>query len=316
MPTISPARTSREMSRRTLARLTSRSRRTSAPSGSAGRSRDPGSAPNSSAASPNIMPTSWSRVVSGTSRVPTVRPSRKTVTVSASPASSSRWCVTQIRETPRSRSRRMCPNRWTFSSSSRPEVGSSRMSSRGSNESALTISTTRFFSAPNSPTGSARSPRVRPNSAASAATWSAIPRRSSRTFRPRTRELVSRPRKTLSRVVSAGTRESSWWIVVMPAARASLGRRMSRVRPDRVIDALSARGGAGQHVDQRRLAGAVAPEQRVDLGRSDPQAGSVQGGDPLVPFDDVPHVEQRLRGGHARTIRSPMSSIMSRSSGR
>ena len=65
--------------------------------------------------------------------------------------------------------------------------------------------------------------------------------------------------------VEAGTRSSSWKIVAMPAACASRGlAKRTGVAVDR-DGALVRRVHAREDVHQRRLAGAVLAEQRVDL---------------------------------------------------
>ena len=54
--------------------------------------------------------------------------------------------------------------------------------------------------------------------------------------------------------------------------------------------------GAGEHLDQGRLAGAVLPEQAVHLAGADLEVDAVEGADAGELLDDAGHLEQR--GAH------------------
>ncbi len=212
------------MSRSTPGRemFEARRRGTSWRSRATDRSSEPETVSSSAASPPNMCVTSvrWSRDASGA--VVTVLPSRITVATSARPNSSSRWWVTQISATPRSWRLRMWSKSNDFSCSSNPDVGSSRIRIFGLAASALTISTARFVSAPNSPTGRPSSAAEMPNSAARVATRRAIWRRLTRS-EPRPSRAVSFPRKMFSSTVRSATVDSSWWIVTIPSRCASFG---------------------------------------------------------------------------------------------
>ena len=75
----------------------------------------------------------------------------------------------------------------------------------------------------------------------------------------------SRPRNRLSAIDSAGESARFWYTVSMPALRASIGVRKATGLPSRRISPASGIDGAGQRLDQRRLAGAVVADDAEDL---------------------------------------------------
>ena len=62
--------------------------------------------------------------------------------------------------------------------------------------------------------------------------------------------------------------------------------------------------GPGEHLDQRRLAGAVLPQQAVHLARGDVEVDAVERADPREVLDDAPHLQQH--GGNVEVLTSDL----------
>ena len=151
-------------------------------------------------------------------RVATCRPSRSTVTVSASDAtSSSRWLMKTI-ATPRSLRRRTVTNRLSTSCGESAAVGSSMIRSRALEESALAISISWRSATPRPRTG-VSGPKSTPSSSRSRATPERIACQSTVWRRPR----GWRPAKTFSATVRSGKTVGSWYIATIPSRCASCG---------------------------------------------------------------------------------------------
>ena len=83
----------------------------------------------------------------------------------------------------------------------------------------------------------------------------------------------SLPRKMFSAIDRYGTSASSWWMITIPTC--SLSRMLPKCDGLAVVDDLAVvaagRVDPGQHLHQRRLAGAVLTADRVDLAAADVQ---------------------------------------------
>ena len=161
--------------------------------------------------------------------------------------------------TPLARRSSMSPKSRCTSCSESDEVGSSMITTRASNETARAISMSWTWETDRSPawaSGSSSMPMSRNSRRVSRRirSWSTNPKR------PRGK----RPSQMFSMTLRAGTGWSSCWIIEMPARIASDGRREA----DRLARQLDLAGvglhEAGQHVHERRLAGAVLAAQGVD----------------------------------------------------
>lgn len=153
---------------------------------------------------PTIISTSAPTSVRATSVVPTYCPSRSTVIRSHTSKISSRWCEMKIIATPRRLSSRITPNRCAASAGVSVAVGSSRISSRASSDSALPISTNCCCATDSSRTGADRSIAT-----SSRAKMSAAARRIRARSRSPSRPRHSRPRNRLSTAFSSGIRLNS-----------------------------------------------------------------------------------------------------------
>ena len=80
-----------------------------------------------------------------------------------------------------------------------------------------------------------------------------------------------------SSTVSASNSEKCWNTMPTPSLRAARGLAMRTGVPSQTISPESGRENAVDHLDQRRLAGAVLAEQSVNLARLDGQADIVVG---------------------------------------
>ena len=74
-----------------------------------------------------------------------------------------------------------------------------------------------------------------------------------------------------SAIDSSGTSASSWWMMMMPVFSLSAMVPNLRSLPSKMICAVigAVRIDAGQHLHQRRLAGAVLADHGVDLAGHD-----------------------------------------------
>ena len=286
-PTISPGETRRLKSCRRSSTLTPRiSRRpASSPSSSASATCSRSSASGFSAASASAcsggLP-SMAVTIAGTvssargSAAMVTSPSRRTVTSSHSAITSSRMWETKTTPTSRSRRTRRMSSSVSVLAAPSAEVGSSRIRIRGSVSSALPISTSWRWARLSSSTGVRRS-TSRPSSSitglASAAMRARLtngPRRGSRSVNRLAS--TSRSGKTLS---SCETTATPWRPASAVEAKSHLlaveahGARVGLQRP-------------GDDLDERRLAGAVLPQQGVHRAGADREVRAGQGHDPAV----------------------------------
>ena len=102
----------------------------------------------------------------------------------------------------------------------------------------------------------------------------------------------SRPRKRLAVTSRPGTRSSSWKIVATPAACAARGSAKRTGAVDQHLAGVRL-DHAREHVHQRRLAGAVLAEQRMDLAAVEIEVDAAQRLDAAETLDDPAHGEQR-----------------------
>ena len=200
------------------------------------------------------------------SSVSTVLPSRMTVTRSEIAVISLSLCEIMIEVMPRSWRRRSRPSRCSESLSFSAAVGSSRISSFTSLDSAFAISTSCCLPTPSWPTG-VTGFSSRPTEASSFAASAFARFQSMRPLRPRR----SLPRKMFSAMDRYGTSASSWWMITIPTC--SLSRMPPKEADCSVVEDLAVvaarRVDAREHLHQRRLAGAVLTADRVDLAPAD-----------------------------------------------
>ena len=204
--------------------------------------------------------------------VMTCRPSRNTVVVShRSKTSPRRWLTNRI-ATPRSRRPRTIVNSRSTSCADSDAVGSSRMRTFASTDSALAISIS-CWSAIDRPRTSARTSNLTSSSSNSA--WAArrVPPQSTVPSGP----AGACPMYTFSATLRSGNSRGSWWTTAIPRARAWAGPEMTvglAVDDDRprvgLVD-------AGEDLDQRALARAVLPDQRMDAARAQVERHAGQG---------------------------------------
>ena len=165
---------------------------------------------------------------------------------------------------PRARSRRGS----STSCGESAAVGSSMISSRALDESALAISSSCRSATPSPRTG-VSGPKSTPSS-------SRMPRRSERIARQSTvsqRPRGCRPAKTFSATVRSGKTVGSWYIATMPEpVRRPAGRRSAAARRRRGSRPSSGLDDAGEDLHERRLAGAVLADERVHRAGLDREA--------------------------------------------
>ncbi len=145
-----------------------------------------------------------------------MRPSRRMLIESAMAAISFSLCEMITQVMPPSRRPRSSSSRWAESSSFSAAVGSSRISSRTSLDSALAISTSCCLPTPMSATGVTGFSGSPTRSSSSRASW--LVRFQS--IRPRVAR--SLPRKMFSAIDSWGQSASSWWMMTIPRCSLSL----------------------------------------------------------------------------------------------
>ena len=232
-PTISPAPTSRSTPANIPGAVSPRTRSTGL-GWVVVDARSPSAFVSSSSARPTIM---WIRLVRLSSAVvlsPTLWPSRSTEMRSASSkTSSSRW-ETKIVETPSSRSVRTTLKSDSTSSSVSELVGSSRIRTRASIESARAISTICFRSGRSRRTGSDGS-RSSPSRSIAARARARVVFQSTSPARL----AIRCPRKMFSAIERSGARVVSCVTVAMPWRSASVGVRNDVGRPAKEIDPAS-----------------------------------------------------------------------------
>ena len=104
---------------------------------------------------------------------------------------------------------------------------------------------------------------------------------------------ISRPRNTLAAASRCGARARSWYTVSMPRRWASSGeRKLDRLAVEQdhaVVGRLDAR----QHLDERRLAGAVVADQRRHRAGLDDEVRALQGVDGAERLDEAATFEHR-----------------------
>ena len=87
--------------------------------------------------------------------------------------------------------------------------------------------------------------------------------------RPSSPRRTSRPRNMFSAIDRSGASMISWCTSTMPRRSASTGPFSSTGAPSSLIDAAARREMAAEDLHQRRLAGAVLADDRVDLAGAD-----------------------------------------------
>ena len=90
------------------------------------------------------------------------------------------------------------------------------------------------------------------------------------------RVFLGRPSMMFCSTVMPGTKASSWWMKLMPSSVARCGVPIATGLPSTTISPPSGCGQAGQHLDQRRFAGAVGADQPMHLARHDRQRDAAQ----------------------------------------
>ena len=97
----------------------------------------------------------------------------------------------------------------------------------------------------------------------------------------------------------------------MPALRASIGERKCTGLPSSRISPASGMTAPAEHLDQRRLAGAVVADDAEDLARHEIEIGVVERGDAAVALDEAARLENRLDvcRAHADTFLIHWSSV-------
>ena len=222
------------------------------------------------------------------SSVSIVRPSRRIVIESAIAAISLSLCEMITQVMPSSRRPRSRSSRCAESSSLSAAVGSSRISSFTSFDSAFAISTSCCLPTPMSSTGRDRVlPQAHPREQLGRPRgWCG----SSRSARGVARSL---PRKMFSAIESCGHSASSWWMMTMP--RCSLSRMSANAHgsPSKLISPVvgAVRVHPRQHLHQRRLAGAVLAADRVDLAAAHRQVDVLQRLDAGEGLGDPAHLQ-------------------------
>ena len=93
-----------------------------------------------------------------------------------------------------------------------------------------------------------------------------------------------------------GTSMKCWWTMLMPRSIASDGPWIVATPPVEQDLALVRRRQPVQDVHQRRLAGAVLAQQRVDLAGTDLEVDPVVGHDARIALRDAAHLQRG--GGH------------------
>ena len=268
MPRISPGRSANETSLSVSPTCSPRTSSAVGPAGSSIRSRS-GVASATPAARATSSPSMYSTIFSsppscGTS-VPTSPPSRSTVARSQCAITSRRRWVMKSTERPLSFWRRITSKTRSARSEGSAAVISSRIRSCGSRASARARSIIRSSGSGTSPACSSKS----------------MSRSSSRRCR-RTAPTGVPVRRRFCATVRSGTSAGSWKTGASPIRAACAGEETllacavdedrAAVRPDH----------AGEHLDERALAGAVRAEQRVHLARLDDERRRPQRDDRAV----------------------------------
>ena len=99
----------------------------------------------------------------------------------------------------------------------------------------------------------------------------------------------------LSATLRSGISDSSWKMQAMPAATASCGCAKRRSLPLQHDAALVGLHHAGHDLDQRRLAGAVLAEQRVDAPRGAGEARALERAHAAIALGDVDQPQDRIQ---------------------
>ena len=106
----------------------------------------------------------------------------------------------------------------------------------------------------------------------------------------------SLPRKMFSAIDSSGTSASSWWMMTMPTRLAVVdavkAAFLAHIVDVAVIGAV--RIDAGEHLHQRRFAGAVLADDGVDLAGTHVQIDVLKGLHTRKSLGDAAHLQDRL----------------------
>ena len=112
----------------------------------------------------------------------------------------------------------------------------------------------------------------------------------------------SAPRMMFSATVKDGASLKCWCTIPMPAAIACAGAGERHRRPAQANVAAVAREEPVEDVHERRLAGAVFADQRMNFAGSHPERRIVDGDEIAEPFHDVHHADDVAARGHALVL--------------
>ena len=98
---------------------------------------------------------------------------------------------------------------------------------------------------------------------------------------------------TLSSTLSAGNGRTSWNVRAMPRRQTASADSPSIGSPAKMIAALIRRHRAGDHIEQRGLAGAVRPDHGEDRALRHVEADAVDGDQAAKALADAVDGEQR-----------------------
>ena len=105
------------------------------------------------------------------------------------------------------------------------------------------------------------------------------------------------PRTTFSATEKSGTSMKCWWTIPTRWASAARGESISTCSPRILISPSSGLQQPEQHVHQRRLAGAVLAEQRVDLAAVQLEVDRVVRGERTEALRHPAHLDDDLPWG-------------------
>ena len=229
----------------------------------------------------------------------TLRPLRSTTTCSQTSSTSASLWLTKSTATPSALSRRMISRSTRTSRSVRAVVGSSMMMSRASEASARQMATSCLWATDSVSTRASRgivdadalrasappAPRTRPRSTSRRPAWS------------------SEAKPMFSATVRFGKSEKSWKITMIPAAADCRGVSRSKRSPATVIAADVRLLGAGEDLDERRLAAAVLAGEAHGLARPDREAHVVERPDAGIGLGHAAEDDEGIAGRHRRFLR-------------
>ena len=171
-------------------------------------------------------------------------------------------------------------------------VGSSRIRSRGDTANALASSRRWRRATLSDETRSSRWPRKWTSSSSERIAFVASGSRRRRCSSPTATRMFSA-------TVMSGSSAGCWWTIAIPRSCATAGVRLSTRRAVEDDRAAVGRRRARGDVHQRRLAGAVLPEQGVHLAREHVERDVGERCDRVVVLGDAEHRQRRLHGGPA-----------------